>query len=193
MGDIGEIWFGEDCQERLLDWIEDCDEIVQDDSIIDLGCGNAAMLIELRKRGFTNLTGVDYSQKAVDLASSIIQTEELDHIKLEVADLITEDATQKYSCLRCPYKVCIDKGTYDAISLMPAGDKEARRSYLQTVKSLMTPNSLLVLTSCNWTKEQLMTFFSSDFELYEQIPTPTFQFGGQTGNNVMSLILKLKS
>ncbi|KAJ8301691.1 hypothetical protein KUTeg_020678 [Tegillarca granosa] len=75
--------FGEDCQERLLDWIEDCDEIVQDDSIIDLGCGNAAMLIELRKRGFTNLTGVDYSQKAVDLASSIIQTEELDHIKLE--------------------------------------------------------------------------------------------------------------
>lgn len=193
MGDIGEIWFGEDCQERLLDWIEDCDEIVQDDSIIDLGCGNAAMLIELRKRGFTNLTGVDYSQKAVDLANSIIQTEELDNIKLEVADLITEDATQKYSCLTRPYKVCVDKGTYDAISLMPAGDKEARHSYLQTVKSIMTPNSLLVLTSCNWTKEQLMAFFSSDFKLYEQIPTPTFQFGGQTGNSVTSLILKLKS
>ena len=39
--------FGEDSQERILDWIEDCDEISNEDSIIDLGCGNCMLLVEL--------------------------------------------------------------------------------------------------------------------------------------------------
>ena len=31
----------------MVSWIDDCEEIHSDDSIIDLGCGNGMMCIEL--------------------------------------------------------------------------------------------------------------------------------------------------
>ena len=39
--------FGEDTMEKVVSWIDDCEEIHSDDSIIDLGCGNGMMCIEL--------------------------------------------------------------------------------------------------------------------------------------------------
>ena len=33
--------------EKVVSWIDDCEEIHSDDSIIDLGCGNGMMCIEL--------------------------------------------------------------------------------------------------------------------------------------------------
>lgn len=193
VGDVGEIWFGEDSQERILDWIEGCEEIKPDDSIIDLGCGNGMILIELSQRGYTNLTGVDYSAGAIELAKSIAESNSIDNISFEVADLICDDANSKYTCLGRKYKVCVDKGTYDAISLIPSDEILARRSYLHTLKTLMTVESFFVITSCNWTHEQLLEFFGTDFQLHDKIKTPSFMFGGQVGNTVTSLIFKLKS
>ena len=45
-----------------------CDEekLDQTDAIIDLGTGNGVMLRELDEFGFSNLTGVDYSQAQAD-------------------------------------------------------------------------------------------------------------------------------
>ena len=80
---------------------------------------------------------------------------------LQVADLICDDANSKYTCLGRKYKVCVDKGTYDAISLIPSDEFSARKSYLQTLKSLMTMDSLFIITSCNWTHDQLLEFFGS--------------------------------
>jgi len=57
--------------------------------------------------------------------------------------------------------VVLDKGTYDAISLMPGDSLGARHRYLDTVKSLVTPGGLFSITSCNWTKEQLMDFLKN--------------------------------
>ncbi|XP_063443516.1 EEF1A lysine methyltransferase 2-like [Mytilus trossulus] len=193
IGDVGEIWFGEDSQERILDWIEDNEEIKSDDSIIDLGCGNGMLLVELSQRGYSNLTGMDYSAGGIELAKSIAQTNNVENIKYEVADLICDDANKKYTCLGHTYKVCVDKGTYDAISLMPSDEIPARQSYLQTLKRLMTSESLFIITSCNWTQDQLVEFFGSDLHLHDKIKTPSFQFGGKTGNTVTSLIFKLKS
>ena len=45
-GDIGEIWF-EDSVDRLLDWILDTNLITTQSSIIDIGCGNGAFLLNL--------------------------------------------------------------------------------------------------------------------------------------------------
>lgn len=47
-------------------------------------------------------------------------------------------------------------GTYDAISLDPddAGDK--RIVYVQNVGRLLMDNGLLLLTSCNWTADELV-------------------------------------
>ncbi|XP_061175821.1 EEF1A lysine methyltransferase 2-like [Saccostrea echinata] len=191
-GDVGEIWFGEDSQERVLDWLEDCDLVTTDDSVLDLGCGNGMMLIEMARRGYTSLTGVDYSQGAIELAKAIAEKEEITCINYQVADLIAADCTQKYTCLTRQYKIVIDKGTYDAISLIPDSEVEARQVYLKTVKHLVAENGMFVITSCNWTKEQLLHFWKTDFELFEKIPTPSFQFGGQSGNTVTSLVLKPK-
>lgn len=129
VGDVGEIWFGEDSQERVLDWLEDYGGVVTEDPVIDLGCGNGVMLLEMAKRGYSNLTGVDYSEGAVQLARSIADKEEVACIDYQVADLIADDCTRKYTCLTRQYKLVIDKGTYDAISLIPGDDIKTRQAY----------------------------------------------------------------
>jgi len=45
MGDKGEIWFGEAAMTRMVRWIEK--NIDVESKIIDLGCGNGLMSIEL--------------------------------------------------------------------------------------------------------------------------------------------------
>ena len=47
MGYWSSFRFGEDTMEKLLDWIDDCDDITENDAVIDLGCGNGMMCIEL--------------------------------------------------------------------------------------------------------------------------------------------------
>ncbi|XP_062621656.1 uncharacterized protein LOC134283224 [Saccostrea cucullata] len=110
------------------------------------------------------------------------------HMWDQVADLIAAGCMQKYTCLTRQYKIVIDKGTYDAISLIPDSEVEARQAYLKTVKHLVDEDRIFVITSCNWTKEQLLQFFKPEFELFEKIPTPSFQFGGQMGSTVTSLV-----
>ena len=39
--------FGYDSVERVLDWIEEKEEVSKDVPILDLGCGNGITLIEL--------------------------------------------------------------------------------------------------------------------------------------------------
>nr|XP_022301820.1 EEF1A lysine methyltransferase 2-like [Crassostrea virginica] len=193
VGDVGEIWFGEDSQERVLDWLEDCEAVTNEDPVIDLGCGNGVMLLEMAKRGYSSLTGVDYSEGAIKLARSIAEKEQVTHIDYQIADLITEDCTERYTCLTRRYKLVIDKGTYDAVSLIPGDELKTRQAYLKTVRQIMDRGGLFVITSCNWTKEQLLQFWETDFQLYKVIPTPTFQFGGQKGSTVTSLVFTLKS
>lgn len=47
------------------------------------------MLIEVAREGFTNLTGIDYSPKAVELAQKIAADQEI-HINYKQVDLISE-------------------------------------------------------------------------------------------------------
>ncbi|XP_045164692.2 EEF1A lysine methyltransferase 2-like [Mercenaria mercenaria] len=193
IGDVGEIWFGEETMDKIADWLEEYENISKEDSIIDLGSGNGMMCIELRKRGFLQLTGVDYSDLAITLSKSVAKSEGFEDIKFTTGDLITEQRPNPCTCLTRKYKVVLDKGTYDAVSLMPGDSVAARKQYLQTVKEIMGAESLFSITSCNWTKEQLLDFFKEDFKLEAQIPFRTFQFGGQTGSTVTSLLFKLKS
>uniref|UniRef100_A0A8D8Z2K7 Protein-lysine N-methyltransferase mettl10 n=1 Tax=Cacopsylla melanoneura TaxID=428564 RepID=A0A8D8Z2K7_9HEMI len=46
-GDIGEVWFGKDCMKRIVKWMSNSEMVSKSDDIIDLGCGNAALLIDL--------------------------------------------------------------------------------------------------------------------------------------------------
>lgn len=77
-------------------------------------------------------------------------------------------------CFTCPFKVedflnpstelkgfdvCIDKGTFDAISLSPEDREEAKKLYVNSLKTVMKPGGFFIITSCNWTKEQLLQIF----------------------------------
>ena len=57
----------------------------------------------------------------------------------------------------------MDKGTYDAISLCPDNARCKRRKYIDNVADLLgtdvNEKGLLIITSCNWTEEELTKHF----------------------------------
>lgn len=188
--DIGEIWFGSDAAKRIVKWLNESPWVDKDDSIIDLGrknqvncimpvgselqrklsqsclakyqpvifflflgCGNGMLLIDLWKQSFTNLNGVDYSEKAIELATSISKTENC-KINYHVGSILIDPVPG-------PYKVVLDKGTYDAVCLDPDDSRSKREIYKKNVYKMLEEDGIFVLTSCNWTEAELIQQFSS--------------------------------
>ena len=64
---------------------------------------------------------------------------------------------------RHSFDVCFDKGTYDAISLSPEDARIKRLKYIKNVSELLGSGGdrkrFLILTSCNWTEEELLEQF----------------------------------
>ncbi len=58
-------------------------------SILDVGCGNGTMLVGLAARGFTELTGSDYSVASLHLAENVLQRHGIEHVKLIVSRDLT--------------------------------------------------------------------------------------------------------
>ncbi|KAK3767589.1 hypothetical protein RRG08_003850 [Elysia crispata] len=194
IGDVGEIWFGEDVQNRMVRWISERSDLPTSTRVLDLGCGNGTLLISLREEEFSDLTGVDYSEGAIQLAKDVAKKEGITDIDFKVCDVLcqksvstlTQDGKDRFN-------LCLDKGTYDAISLRDPSDPIDRRTYALNVQSLLTDQGLLVITSCNWTKDQLLLHFEKEFELLRELPAPSITFGGKTGQTVTTLILKRKA
>nr|XP_054359267.1 EEF1A lysine methyltransferase 2 isoform X2 [Pongo pygmaeus] len=172
-GDTGEIWFGEESMNRLIRWMQK-HKIPLDASVLDIGTGNGVFLVELAKFGFSNITGIDYSPSAIQLSGSIIEKEGLSNIKLKLSG----------------FHICIDKGTFDAISLNPDNAIEKRKQYVKSLSRVLKVKGFFLITSCNWTKEELLNEFSEGFELFEELPTPKFSFGGRSGNSVAALVFQ---
>lgn len=103
-GDVGEVWFDEDSQLRVINWMLK-KEIPFDWTIIDIGCGNGMMLIELFREGYTNLTGIDYSPKAIQLSQNIAADQDI-QITYKIADLLSDEFRKEFG----QYKIVHDKG-----------------------------------------------------------------------------------
>ncbi|XP_066528360.1 EEF1A lysine methyltransferase 2 isoform X2 [Hoplias malabaricus] len=183
IGDVGEIWFGEGSMKRVIKWMEN-KNIPENAAILDIGTGNGIFLVELAKYGFTNLTGIDYSSASIELTRNILEEEGLINVKVQEQDFLNPSTGLK------DFDVCIDKGTFDAISLNPEGRDAAKLQYVISLRAALKPQGHFVITSCNWTKEQLLQIFHPDFELLQELPTPCFQFGGVTGNSVAALVFR---
>ncbi|KAJ3662963.1 hypothetical protein Zmor_007277 [Zophobas morio] len=179
-GDPGEIWFGEDTVERTIEWIKKQESISKNSKILDIGCGNGMFLVELFTQGYVNSFGMDYSEDAIELAKSIAQKRNF-KIEYSVCNILEG--------LEGQFDVIHDKGTYDAISLN-ANIKEHRVTYLKNIFKGLTDTGLFIITSCNWTKNELVEQFTDYFELVNEIPSPQFKFGGQVGNTVTSVIYR---
>lgn len=144
------------------------------------------MLIELYNENFKNLTGVDYSEKSIELAKKIASDEGCEGIRLEVADLLSNQTTQLGR-----FRICHDKGTYDAVGLMENA-KEKKQIYVRNVSNLMDDDGMFIITSCNFCEEELEASFSEYFVKFEVIPSQTFQFGGKIGKKTTSICFKKK-
>lgn len=142
------------------------------------------MLIELANEEFTNLTGVDYSDLAIELATKVAKDQNHE-IKFQVADLLDEVCVAQLG----KFKIVHDKGTYDAIALMENAT-EKRSIYIKNVAALMEDDGFFIITSCNFTEDELIESFTSTFTKHAVIPTQTFMFGGKQGNIVTSLVFK---
>lgn len=181
--DIGEVWFGEDVVERVVRWLE---ERSQDSasSVLDIGCGNGYTLIRLAEEGYTNLTGIDYSEAGIKLARDACG----DHIiSYAVVDILADTPDKVEGS---PFRLCYDKGTYDAISLMEDGAHQ-REKYCQWLLSVMPEGGLFIITSCNWTEEEVAEQFTAcGLRVVDTISAPTIRFGGVAGQTTATVILE---
>lgn len=178
-GDLGEIWFGKDVVRRTIKWLNE-KSVLKSSKILDVGCGNGMFLIELCSDGFTDLYGIDYSDDAIKLAKSISKAQGF-KIAYSTCDILNG--------LNGQFDIIHDKGTYDAICLN-ANVSDFRPKYLKHIWSSLTFEGFFIITSCNWTKDELNQHFQDYFVCIDSIPTTQFVFGGKTGNTVTSLIYK---
>uniref|UniRef100_L2G8G4 S-adenosylmethionine-dependent methyltransferase n=2 Tax=Colletotrichum gloeosporioides species complex TaxID=2707338 RepID=L2G8G4_COLFN len=96
------------------------------------------------------------------------------------------------------WDVVLDKGTFDAICLSDEKDAQGRRiceGYRGRVLRLVKPGGLLLITSCNWTEEELKAWFEGParegdvgrFVAVGKVDYPSFTFGGAKGQTISSL------
>ncbi|KAH1081909.1 hypothetical protein J1N35_021670 [Gossypium stocksii] len=228
-GHVGEIWFGTDVMDTVISWTKSlCTDVsqghipnhvgepkpqsVEQDekylscwSVLDIGTGNGLLLQELSKQGYTDLTGTDYSEGAIDLARSLADRDGFSNIKFLVDDILETKLDRQF-------QLVMDKGTLDAIGLHPDGPIK-RIMYWDSVSKLLAPGGILVITSCNHTKDELVQEVENfnqrniaisqepsamkdqekhgnhpPFRYLNHVRTyPTFMFGGSVGSRVATV------
>lgn len=212
-GDEGEVWFGKGLSRKITDWIVgDLRSRVDSQSrfVVDIGCGNAfipcTLIDKLQSNNLSNnvsALGIDYSINSVNLSNKIVADRGLaDLITIEQCDFLDQRQLEKVTRGE-KYDFVVDKGTFDAICLMAEDEpdklSETRRRYMLSLCSLLKGGSVIVLASCNYTQDELLSFIRTDcteefeIELVDQIETPKIQFGGKEGSQVTCLILRTTS
>ncbi|KAJ1959147.1 Protein-lysine N-methyltransferase efm4 [Dipsacomyces acuminosporus] len=198
-GDIGEVWFGEDIAVKMTCWVL---ENVEDTGarILDVGCGNGHLLLGLADDGYTNLTGTDYSPQAIELAKRIAQRRLFD-ITYLVQDFLDPREVAAVAG-DAKFDLVLDKGTYDAICLKPKDkqdssdennarvDQNAIDMYPQSVANSLGDRGIFLITSCNWTEQELIDRFEPYLKFADRIKHRSFQFGGIVGQTVVTVAFK---
>ena len=142
-------------------------------------------------------------------------------IRFELYDILdpstTSDAVSAPDWLKEPFDIVLDKGTFDAISLTPTQTSATESSehpcetYRVNVTRLVRPGGFLVITSCNWTREELVQWLTSGTDaakaqveggggevgngkgtlrFYDEAKYPTFTFGGKKGQSVVTVVFR---
>ncbi|KAK1060788.1 Protein-lysine N-methyltransferase efm4 [Friedmanniomyces endolithicus] len=168
---------------------------------LDLGTGNGHLLFALREEneeGFCwsgEMIGVDYSDSSISLARRIATERQVDAttMRFEQWDLLADPPQPDW--LQDGFDVVLDKGTFDAISLMPyaEGSRHPCDIYREKVVPLIKPGHFLCITTCNWVKEELLDWLApagGQLQYYAEAKYPTFTFGGQTGQSIVTLTLR---
>jgi SAM-dependent methyltransferase len=137
-----------------------------------------------------------------------------DKMFFEVLDLLEDDprkqrwwpsAAESSSPESDGFDLVLDKGTFDAISLssdtIDIGGKIVRvhEAFPRIVISLIRPRGFFLITSCNWTEEEVVRWFTTgegvagELEVFDEISYHVFEFGGHKGQGVASVCFRRRA
>ncbi|BEI93723.1 uncharacterized protein CcaverHIS019_0601820 [Cutaneotrichosporon cavernicola] len=212
VGDEGEVWFGDDAVTKMRAWAhENLPSSPTPLRVLECGSGNGTLLLSFLTwpgpdpQPF-HLTGLDYSSGAVQLGASVessrraaIKEEDEDVLDPEdvinpttcewrVADLLRDDIPEEWDLV-------MDKGTFDALALSQElveekGGRLPSRVYPEQVAKLVKPGGFFLITSCNFTEEEVKRRFGVPglgLRFHSSVPHPSFSFGGKTGQTVCTV------
>ncbi|KAL6229666.1 hypothetical protein BDW75DRAFT_224730 [Aspergillus navahoensis] len=128
------------------------------------------------------------------------EEEEWNEIRFEECDILNcQEDLQSKKVAWFPYgkggfDIVLDKGTFDAVSLMV--EKSECERYPRIAGGLVRKGGFLVVTSCNWTEEEIVRWFTSaeiqingtgKLVVWGKVQYPRFRFGGQEGQGVCTV------
>ncbi|KAJ7593316.1 S-adenosyl-L-methionine-dependent methyltransferase [Mycena floridula] len=189
IGDEGEIWFGEESVEKMVDWALENVPIDTNPFTLEIGCGNGTLLFALLEAGYSpqTLAGIDYSPGAIKLAKGIAATRKGEDITFSVCNLLGEIPPLLDAAVQDGFwDLILDKGTFDAIAL---GQKDEHgespaAGYPARIAALLKPGGFFLITSCNFTEEELKAHFCAipSLKYHSRIQHATYTFGGRSGS-----------
>ncbi|RPD60073.1 S-adenosyl-L-methionine-dependent methyltransferase [Lentinus tigrinus ALCF2SS1-7] len=211
IGDEGEVWFGEDSVEKMVDWALENIPTDPQPLILEVGAGNGNLLFALCEAGYApeKMCGIDYSADAIRLAEAIAKTKttaqpaedddeesapalkNTDRIAFAVCDFLSDDVAPLEGVAAdgsvAVWDLVLDKGTFDAIALAEKDDsgRAPADGYPARIGRVVKPGGYFLITSCNFTEDELKSKFAKQetgLEYHSRVPWPTFSFGGKSGN-----------
>ncbi|KAJ5582559.1 hypothetical protein N7535_001179 [Penicillium sp. DV-2018c] len=106
----------------------------------------------------------------------------------------TEETIPWFPYQQGGFDIVLDKGTFDAVSL--ADDAKTSRvceRYPDIARRLVRRGGFLIVTTCNWTEEELVHWFTAGrtsgdrFGVWGRVEYPRFRFGGHEGQGVCTV------
>ncbi|KAG5917937.1 hypothetical protein E4U53_004142 [Claviceps sorghi] len=224
--DIGTVWFDDsDAEAKMIAFLNRLAEESSrpagghgralsrhDASLLDLGCGNGSMLFSLREQGWSGpALGVDYSPQSVQLARQVGAAKSREKPDAGADDKTPPVRFEEWDILMGPWEtvlpgperawdVVLDKGTFDAVSLSGERTDAGGRIcevYPERVLPLVREGGLFLITSCNWTEDELTAWFAGRrgpdggrFVPAGRIEYRTFSFGGVKGQTISTLCFR---
>ena len=195
--DVGEVWFGESCLHKVCRCVARLPGIDPATArVLDVGCGNAYTLVWLWcEHGFRHVVGTDYSPNSVAHARAVLAaqcpTEGLAPDTFEQS-VVLDDATDT-KLAPASFDVVLDKGTYDAIYLMP-GTQEERDAALKRYRDCAArvlkegEKHYFVITTCNFTRAEIERQFADTFDYHSHLDYPVLEFGGHKGSTNATVV-----
>jgi SAM-dependent methyltransferase len=217
--DQGTIWFSDSgAEEKVEEYLENLAEegILAKNmkewdgsnrpptTFLDIGTGNGHMLFALLDAGWLGpMVGIDYSLQSIELADAVserrIPIEAPIRVVFKEHDILSGDGFPRILGVDMEdgFDAVLDKGTFDAISLSSEDSSGHRvcETYCSRVLPLVKNGGLFIITSCNWTEEELRAWFEGEkghhqpyFRLKDRLKYPQFTFGGKSGQSVVTLV-----
>ncbi|KAJ5327135.1 hypothetical protein MYU51_017531 [Penicillium brevicompactum] len=111
-----------------------------------------------------------------------------------VAETVPDESLSWFPYGDGGFDAVLDKGTFDAVSL--ADDAKTSRvceRYPDVARRLVKRGGFLIVTTCNWTEEELVHWFTGDrtsgdrLKVWGRVEYPVFRFGGHEGQGVCTV------